>query len=143
MAIAKYKVDLSIVDSVNYSNQKRPHEIVSKILKHFNLNVSNKIFAILGLTFKPNTDDVRDSTSIIIAKCLYEKGAIIKAYDPRGMKNAKILLPDIDYSPSISSCCAEVDAIIIATEWNEFRALNFKILKKKMKDKIIFDLRNN
>jgi len=138
----KFNVDLSIIDSVNYSNKKRPEEIVSKILKHFNNNVKDKIFSILGLSFKPNTDDIRDSTSIFIADSLYKKGAIIKAYDPQGMKNAKIVLPNIQYSLSIDESCFGVDAIIIATEWNEFRALNFKLLKEKMKDHVIFDLRN-
>ena len=138
----KYKVDLSIVDAVNHSNQKRPREIVRKILKHFNQNIKDKTIAILGLTFKPETDDVRDSTSIIIAEYLSKEGAIINAYDPQGMENAKILLPNINYSDSIQSSCVDADAIIIATEWNEFRALNFKVLQNQMKDKIIFDLRN-
>ena len=138
----KFNVDLSIIDSVNHSNKKRPEDIVSKILKHFNYNVKDKIFSILGLSFKPNTDDIRDSTSIFIADSLSKKGAIIKAYDPQGMNNAKIVLPNIQYSLSIDESCFGVDAIIIATEWNEFRALNFKLLKEKMKDHVIFDLRN-
>ena len=138
----KLNVDFSIVDSVKHSNQKRPQQIVSKILKHFNNNVKDKIFSILGLSFKPNTDDVRDSTSIIIAESLYNKGAIIRAYDPKAMKNAKVVLPSINYSDSIQQSCIDADAIIIATEWNDFRALNFKLLKEIMNDHIIFDLRN-
>jgi UDPglucose 6-dehydrogenase len=138
----KFEVDLSIIDSVNLSNQERPQKIISKILKQFNNNIEDKTFSILGLSFKPNTDDVRDSTSIIIAEHLYKKGAVIKAYDPKAMENAKEVLPSIHYSNSISESCIGVDAIIIATEWNEFRALNFKLLKEQMKDAIIFDLRN-
>ena len=138
----KFNVDLSIVNSVNNSNQKRPHMIVSKILKHFNNNIKEKTFSLLGLTFKPNTDDIRDSTSIVIADLLFNKGAHIKAYDPQGMKNAKYALPNIDYCESIQESCINADALIIATEWNEFRALNFNLLKESMKDKIIFDLRN-
>ena len=137
-----FNVDLSIVNSVNKSNQKRPEEIVKKILKHFNNNIENKTISILGLSFKPNTDDVRDSTSVIIAKSLHKKKAFIKAYDPKAMENAKLILPDINYFNSIQKACIDADAIIIATEWNEFRALNFKLLKKQMKDHIIFDLRN-
>ena len=137
-----FNIDLSIVDSVNHSNQKRPQAIISKIFKHFNNNVEGKTFSILGLSFKPNTDDVRDSISIIIAESLYKKGAIIKAFDPKAMNNAKKLLPNINYSESINESCLGVDAIIIATEWNEFRALNFNILKEKTKDNVIFDLRN-
>ena len=135
-------VNLSIVESVHDSNTKRPQEIVSKILKLFNNNVENKIFSILGLSFKPNTDDVRDSTSMIIAENLYKKGAIINAYDPKAVKNAKLILPNINYSDSVKSSCINANAIIIATEWNEFRALDFKMIKKQMKDHIIFDLRN-
>ena len=138
----KFDVDLSIIDSVNLSNQERPQKIISKILKQFDNNIEDKIFSILGLSFKPNTDDVRDSTSIIIAEHLYKKGAVVKAYDPKAMKNAKEVLPNIHYSNSIGESCIGVDAIIIATEWNEFRALNFKLLKEQMKDCIIFDLRN-
>ena len=138
----KLNVELSIVDSVNHSNKKRPDEIVLKITKHFNGNIKDKIFTILGLSFKPNTDDVRDSTSIIIAESLYNKGAKIKAYDPQGMENAKQILSNINYSKSIKDACVNSDAIIIATEWNEFRALNFKMIKQKMNSQIIFDLRN-
>ena len=138
----QFNVDLSIVDSVNNSNQNRPKEIVNKISKHFNNNIKDKIFSFLGLSFKPNTDDVRDSTSIIIANLLHEKGAIINAYDPKAMENAKLILPNINYSKDIQDSCFKADAIIIATEWNEFRALNFSLLKKQMKDNIIFDLRN-
>jgi len=138
----KYNVDLSIVDSVNHSNQRRPQEIVSKILKHFKNDVKDKVFSILGLSFKPNTDDVRDSISIFIAESLHKKGAVIKAYDPKAMENAKLVLPSIKYSDSIQHSCIDADAIVIGTEWNEFRALNFKLLKEQMKNHIIFDLRN-
>ena len=138
----KLDVNLSIIDAVNHSNQKRPEQIVSKILNSFNDNVKGKTFAILGLSFKPNTDDVRNSTSMIIAELLYNKEAIIKAYDPQAIANAKKNLPQLIYCTSVNEACKEVDAIIIATEWNEFRALDLKELKKQMKSKIIFDLRN-
>ena len=138
----KLNVDLSIVDSVNHSNKERPNKIVSKVLKHFKYNIKDKTIALLGLSFKPNTDDVRDSTSIFIAEILANEGALIKAYDPKAMKNAKIVLPNINYSESVLESCIDADAIVIATEWNEFRALNFNLLKNKMKDHIIFDLRN-
>ena len=138
----QFNVDLSIIDAVNKSNQKRPEEIVSKILRHFDNDIENKIFSLLGLSFKPNTDDVRDSTSVIIAESLYKKGAIVKAYDPKGIKNAKLILPNLDYCNSVQQTCFDSNAIIIATEWNEFRALNFNLLRVKMKENIIFDLRN-
>ena len=138
----KYKVDLSIIDSVNHYNQKRPQEIASKIISYFNGDINNKTFAILGLSFKPNTDDVRDSTSMTIANCLYNENIIIKTYDPQAMSNAKIILPMLKYCDSIKDACENVDALIIATEWNEFRALDLIELKKQMKRALIFDLRN-
>ena len=138
----KYDVDLSIIDSVNLSNEKRPKKIINKIENHFEKNLSNKKFAFLGLSFKPNTDDVRDSTSIIIARELFKKNATIKAFDPQAMKNAKLILPDLTYCSSVLEACKDVDAIIIATEWNEFRALDLKKIKEGMNDDVIFDLRN-
>ncbi len=137
----KHNVNLSIIDAVNDFNQKRPEKLVKKIVSYFG-DLKNKSFAILGLSFKPNTDDVRDSTSIFIAKSLYAKGASLKAFDPKAMTNAKEILPNLQYCESIIEACDNVDAIIIATEWNEFRALDLKKLKNKMRKAIIFDLRN-
>ena len=138
----KFNVDLSIVNAVNNSNERRPLEVAQKILKYFNYDVKGKTLSFLGLSFKPNTDDVRDSTSILIAGILMKEGAFIKVYDPQAMNNAKLVLPHIEYCNSIVHTTIDANAIIIATEWNEFRALNFNFLKKKMKDNIIFDLRN-
>ena len=138
----KFNVDLSIIDAVNISNNKRPEKIVSKISKIFNNNLKNKTFAILGLSFKPNTDDVRESTSMTIAKLLFDKGSLINAYDPKAMNNAKQILPNLNYLNSVKETCNGVDALIISTEWNEFRALDLKSLKNSMKSSIIFDLRN-
>jgi UDPglucose 6-dehydrogenase len=104
--------------------------------------MADKIITILGLSFKPNTDDVRDSTSIKIATLLIEKGAKIKSYDPQAMENAKEILPEIHYCSSFKEACEKSEAIIIATEWNEFRALDFNKIKNDIKNPIIFDLRN-
>ena len=138
----KFKTNLSIIDSVNQYNLKRPDQMVSKILKKFNNNVQGISMSILGLSFKPNTDDVRDSTSLFIAESLKLKGAFIKTYDPKAMENAKKILPDLHYCDSINEACKNVDAVIIATEWNEFRTLDFNKIKKQMNQFIIFDLRN-
>jgi UDPglucose 6-dehydrogenase len=136
------KIDMSIVKSVNESNYNRPKKIVNKIINIFNDKIADKTFAILGLSFKPNTDDVRESTSMIIAKSLFETGAMINTYDPEAMKNAEEILPDLKYCDSVKDACKDTDAIIIATEWNEFRALDLKGLRKIVKTAIIFDLRN-
>ena len=138
----KFNTELSIVEAVNHYNSRRPRQIVSKISKKFGNDFTDITLTILGLSFKPNTNDVRESYSLIIAKDLKLKGAIIKAYDPKSMHNAKKTLPDIDYCKTIHEACKDTDAIIIATEWNEFRALNFNEIKKLVKKRIIFDLRN-
>ena len=138
----KFNTDLSIIEAVNEYNQERPKQIVKKIEEKFDDNLGGITLAILGLSFKPNTDDVRDSTSLAIAKLLKEKGANIKVYDPKAMKNSKNILTNLIYSKSVNDACTDVDAIIIATEWNEFRALNFKEIKKIIKRATIFDLRN-
>ena len=138
----KLDVNLSIVNAVYKSNEERPKKIVNKINKIFKNNMADKTITILGLSFKPNTDDVRDSTSIKIASLLIEKGAKIKSYDPQAMENAKEILPEIHYCSSFKEACEKSEAIIIATEWNEFRALDFNKIKNDIKNPIIFDLRN-
>ena len=138
----KYNVDLSIVDAVNNSNKNRPSHIVNKIIDSLGNEIKNKKLGFLGLSFKPNTDDVRDSTSLIIADLLLKKGAIVRSYDPQAMQNAKLALPELECYNSIQEACLNTDAIIIATEWNEFRALDFLQFKINNKFPIIFDLRN-
>ncbi len=135
-------VELSIIDAVNSSNEKRPKEIANKIIKKFNKKLDNIPICILGLSFKPNTDDIRDSTSIIIAKELKEAGAQIQCYDPQAMENVKNSIIDIKCYESAYDACKDAHALIIATEWNDFRALNFSLIKKSMHKPIIFDLRN-
>ena len=100
------------------------------------------VIGILGLSFKPNTDDIRNSTSIIIANELYKFGGKIKCFDPHAMTNAKKVLPDLDYCDSAYDVCKGSRALIIATEWNEFRALDLNKIKELMNNPVIFDLRN-
>ena len=138
----KFDVDLSIVDTVNISNQNRLEKVVSKIINLFEDNMKDITLGILGLSFKPNTDDVRNSASMFIAKSLILKCKQIKAYDPKAMQNAKKILPELIYCNSIYDTCKNVDAIIIATEWNEFRALDFRKIKDYMKGDFIFDFHN-
>ena len=138
----KHRIQMSIVDSVNKSNLKRPIDISKKIIKFFSNNVKNKSFALLGLSFKPNTDDIRDSTSIIIGNELIKAGAKIICYDPLSMPKTKAKFPKFIISKSVLRACKNVDAIILGTEWNEFRSLNFKKIKNIVKKPILFDLRN-
>ena len=94
------------------------------------------------MSFKPNTDDIRDSTSLKIANILYENNIKIHCYDPIAMNNSKLLYKNFQYFSSVYKSCEGVNAIIIGTEWNEFRSLNFHKIKMSIKDPIIFDLRN-
>ena len=138
----KHGVDLSIVNAVNSSNESRPHKICLKIINRFGNNIKDTTIGILGLSFKPNTDDVRDSTSMIIALDLLKKGVKIKCYDPQAMDNAKKIIKNMTYCSSVEEVFNESNAVVIGTEWNDFRALNFINLKKGMKEAILFDLRN-
>ena len=138
----KEGVNLSIVNAVNISNNQRPHKIVSKITKYYNNNLKNVTLSILGLSFKPNTDDIRDSTSLIIARELLKKGAIIKVFDPQAMINAKIEMKDLFFCNNAYDACVQSKGLIIATEWNEFRALDLSKIKSLLSKPVIFDLRN-
>lgn len=135
----KKDVNLSIINAVNKSNQERIKKISDKITSNIK---QNSIICFLGLSFKPNTDDVRDSTSIKIASSLFEKGYKLQCYDPEAMKNAKKENSNLVLFGSAYEACEGASAIIIGTEWNEFRALNFNKISKILKEKIIFDLRN-
>jgi UDPglucose 6-dehydrogenase len=137
----EYSLDiLKAVESVNY---RQKTVLVSKIKTHFENNIFGKKFAVWGLSFKPNTDDIREAPSLIIINQLLNAGARIIAYDPVSIHEAKRVLGDkIVYANDQYEACCDVDALIIVTEWSEFRIPNFKILSKLLKTKIIFDGRN-
>ena len=138
----KFDIDLSIINAVNKFNKERPFKISNKISKYYNDNLKNITLTILGLSFKPNTDDIRDSTSLIIAKSLLEKGAKLKTYDPKAMKNSKNELNELLFYENAYDACEHSNGLIIATEWNEFRALNLRKIKSLLINPVIFDLRN-
>ncbi len=135
----KFNIDLSIINAVDEANQKRIDKIGDKIMKHVK---NNSVISFLGLSFKPNTDDIRDSSSIKLANYLFEKGYQIHCFDPVAMDNAKKEFNHFRYFESAFEACNNTNAIIIGTEWNEFRALNFSEISKIVKTKKIFDLRN-
>ena len=137
----KQNINFSILDAVNSYNQNRPLEISKKIINLKKYNENSKL-ALFGLSFKPNTDDIRDSTSLKIAQHLFDQGISINCYDPVSNDNAMHLFPNFNYFKNAYEASEEVNAIIIGTEWNEFRALNFLKLKSLMKNLVIFDLRN-
>ena len=137
----KHDVDLSILSSVDTFNENRINKISKKIISKANL-IKGDYVGLLGLSFKPNTDDVRDSTSLKIAKLLQDRGIFVKVYDPEAMNNAKKENTELQLFDSPYEVCEDTKAIIIGTEWNEFRALNFLKIQKSSKNLIIFDLRN-
>ena len=137
----KFKTDLSIVNSVVRSNEKRKVLLTKKLEKILKNNLENKVVTFLGVTFKPNTDDMRETSSIPMIKYLNKKNAKIRYYDPSGEKNEFKKLKNVRYCTNISSACLKSDLIVLHTEWNDFRFLNFKKLIKQ-DDFKIFDMRN-
>ena len=132
----KLNIDLSIINAVNIFNQKRPLKIVSKISKYYDDNLKNKTLTILGLSFKPNTDDIRDSSSLIIAKELLNKGAKLKVNDPKAMKNTETIFKyKITYADSVLKSLDNCHCVVIMTPWKIYTKLknnNFKNMKKKL-----------
>ena len=137
----KFKTNLSIVKSVIKSNNLRKSLLTKKIDIILSKKFSNKIITFLGVTFKPNTDDMREASSIPMINYLNKKGCKIRYYDPSGEKKEFKNLSNVKFYKNISSACLKADLIIIHTEWNDFKFLNFKNLVKKKRFKI-YDLRN-
>ena len=137
----KFKVNLSIVKSVIKSNQDRKILHTKRIEKILNNKLKSKKIAFLGVTFKPNTDDMRDSTSLHMIPYLAKKGASITYYDPTGIKDSFIGIRKCTFMKNLSLACKNVDLIILHTEWDEFKSLDFKKLSNKRNLKV-YDLRN-
>jgi UDPglucose 6-dehydrogenase len=137
----QFKTDLSIVKSVVKSNDKRKILLTKKLENILNNKLKNKVITFLGVTFKPNTDDMREASSIKMIKYLNKKNSKIRYHDPSGEKNEFKKLKNVKYYKDIPSACINSDLIVLHTEWNDFRLLNFKKLVKKSNFKI-FDMRN-
>ena len=134
--------DFQIMDAVLRVNDAVKLRMIDKIVAALDGEVSGKTIAILGLAFKPETDDMRDSPTIPIIKGLQERGAKIRAYDPQAMENAKNIFTGIDYCADAYTTAEGADLLVLATEWNEFRALNFDRIRKALREPVIVDLRN-
>ena len=135
------KTNLSIVKSVIQSNQKRKLILTERIKKILSNKIKNKKISFLGVTFKPNTDDMRESSSLIMIPYLSNKGALVRYYDPSGKKNIFSKLKNTIFCKNMIDACENADLIIIHTEWDEFKAIDFSKLNKNKKP-IIYDLRN-
>ena len=137
----KYKVNLSIIKSVIESNKKRSSLLLKRVFEILKGKIKNKNICFLGVTFKANTDDMRDSACLSMIPILNKKGAKINYYDPTGMKKELTQYKNVKYSKDIKSAIHNSDLIIIHTEWNDFKSINFK-KEVKSKNYIIFDMRN-
>lgn len=137
--------DAELLESVEAVNERQKSVLPRKINKHFGDDLSGKTFAIWGLSFKPNTDDMREAPSRVLMEALWAQGASIKAYDPVAMDEAKHLYPDhagLALTDSAMEAVQGADALIIMTEWNEFRSPSWMELKAGLKEPVIFDGRN-
>jgi UDPglucose 6-dehydrogenase len=133
---------MRIVETVVSINDRRKKQMAERIVEAAGGSLSGKTIGVLGVTFKPNTDDMRDSPSLDIVPALIAGGATVKAYDPAGMHEAKSLLPGVEWQKDAYAAVEGTDIVAILTEWNEFRALQLSKLKAAMKTPILVDLRN-
>jgi len=138
-----YKYELRMLKAVDAINNDQKKILFHKIRKHFNGDLKNKVFCIWGLSFKPNTDDMREAPSIVLVNALHEAGARLQAYDPVAIKAAQhILNGKVDLKEDATAAAANSDAIILVTEWPEFRLPNWEVICKNMTNPVIFDGRN-
>jgi len=137
----KVKVDLSIVKSVIKSNERRKILLLKRIDYIFGKNIKNKRIVFLGVTFKPNTDDMRDAVSLFMIPHLLKRKAIISYYDPTGEKEEFNKLKKCNFHSDVNKACENADLIILHTEWDEFKSLNFSKISRNKKF-ILYDLRN-
>lgn len=135
--------DFKILKAVEAVNAAQKLHLVQKIVNHFGDDLTGKHFAMWGLAFKPNTDDIREAPALEMIEALLKKGATVTAFDPEAMPNVKNLLGDqIQYAESQYEALDQADALIIATEWSEFRTPDFEAIETRLKQKAIFDGRN-
>lgn len=144
IAIARdYNYDFKLLKATDEINDEARIHFIEKIKKHFSGSVKGKKIAVLGLSFKPDTDDMRFAPSITVINALIKDGAEVTAYDPVAIENAKkVLPPGITYAKSAYDAAKNADAVAVVTEWNEFRQLDMVKLAKELKDRVLFDGRN-
>ncbi len=141
----EYGMQLTIVDSVEKANRTQKQRLLEKVRGRFGEQLDGKRFAVWGLSFKPNTDDMREAPSRVVINGLLARGASITAYDPVAMEEAKRIFanePGVEFATSTVSALDGADALIIITEWKEFRSPDFEDMKKRLKSPVVFDGRN-
>src|SRR5690606_4532686 len=136
------RAPLSLIEQVQRVNDERKIAMASRIERAAGGSVRGKVIAVLGVTFKPNTDDMRDAPSLVLVPMLQERGAAVRVYDPQGRKHAEALLPGVEWCGSALEAATAADVAVVLTEWNEFRALDLGALKGAMRGEVLVDLRN-
>src|SRR5690606_14167858 len=136
------EVSLRIVEAVVASNDNRKRAMGRKVVQALGGSAQGKVVALLGLTFKANTDDMRDSPAIAIVRALQDAGAQVRAYDPEGMEQAKAILDGVIYCDDAYQAMHGADAAVIVTEWDDFRALDFEQASELLRERVLVDLRN-
>ena len=139
---AQYDRPMTIVEAVMQKNASRRLAMTERIVTACGGSLAGKTLAVLGLTFKPNTDDMREAPSLVILPALAAQGAKVRAYDPAGMGEAKKLIPDMTTASDPYACMEGADALVILTEWDQFRALDLERVMKALRSPIVIDLRN-
>ncbi len=136
-------IPLSVVTAAEEANARQKHHLVHRVQKHFGKDLKGKTFAMWGLAFKPNTDDMREAPAITIANDLIAAGAKVKAFDPVATENAKAVIGSkVEYCKSAYEAIEGTDALLLVTEWNEFRNPDFDRIKKTLRQPVVFDGRN-
>ena len=138
----KHGISMKTIDAAIDINEVQKVKMFDKLNKLLKFNLNNKTISILGLSFKPNTDDVRESPAIDMIKMIIKNSAFINAFDPVANDAMKVHFPNINYFENWKDCCKNADAVVIMTEWNEFRGIDLKLLKKVLKNPCILDTRN-
>ncbi|MFZ2029228.1 MAG: UDP-glucose/GDP-mannose dehydrogenase family protein [Vitreimonas sp.] len=133
---------IELIETTVRVNSARKQKMAQKIIEALDGNVKGKTIAVLGLTFKPNTDDMRDAPALEIVPTLQAEGARVRAFDPEGMTEAKHMLKDVTFASGPYDCVQGADAVVIITEWDQFRALDFDRIKDALKAPVVIDLRN-
>ena len=139
---ADHNAPVRLIETTVEINDARKLKMADKITAALGGEVAGKTVALLGLTFKPNTDDMRDAPSLSIVPALHKRGATLRAFDPEGQPEAETLLKDVHYAPGPYEAAEGADAVVVLTEWDQFRALDLPRLKAAMTAPVLVDLRN-
>jgi UDPglucose 6-dehydrogenase len=136
------RMPMTIIEQVEKVNTERKIAMAGRIERAADGSLRDKTIAVLGATFKPNTDDMRDAPSLVIVPMLIERGAVVRIFDPQGRKQAEPLLTGVTWCENALDATQDADITVVLTEWNEFRALDLKALKERMRGDVLVDLRN-